>query len=98
MRRRLSCSILGRPERPPYDLHRRGHWPTHRPHLPSQSQSHPFWLQARHLESSLWVPVGRKSASVDRDIYGTSVKQLGSVIRFIVSCGVRCPTRVARPA
>ena len=85
MRRKFSCSILGRSERPPYDLHRHGHWLTHRPHLPSQSQSRPFWLQARHLESSPWVLVGQESASVDRDIYGTSVKQLGSVIHSIGS-------------
>ena len=85
MRRKLSCSIPGRSEMPPYDLHRRVHWPMHRLHLPNQSQSRPFWLQARHLESGLWVLVGQESASVDRDICGTSAKQLGSVIRFIVS-------------
>jgi hypothetical protein len=79
MKRRLSCSILGRSESPPYGLHRRGHRPRHLPHHPSQNQSRPIWpqAQARHLESGLWVPAGQSSASVDRYINGTSVKQLG---------------------
>ena len=81
MRRTLSCSILGRSESPPYGLHHRGYWPILL-HLPSQSQSRPIWLQARPLESSLWVPVGQNFASVDRYIYGTSVKQLESEIHF----------------
>jgi hypothetical protein len=84
MRRRLSYSILGRSERPPYDLHRRGYWPMHRPHLPSQSRNRPIWLQA-HLESSPWVPAGQQFASVGRYIYGTGVRQLGSVIQIIGS-------------
>src|SRR6266481_8861970 len=57
----------------------------HLPHLPGPSPSHPIWFQARHLESSLWEPVGQSSASVDRDIYGTRVKQLGPVVHFIGS-------------
>jgi hypothetical protein len=87
MRKIFSYSILDHSERPPYDLHRRGHRPMHRPHLPIQSQNRQFWLQAqlqaRLQESNLWVPVGYESASVDRYIYGTSVKRLGSVLHQV---------------
>ena len=80
MRKKLSYSILDHSKRPPYESHRRGYWPMHLPHLPSQSQTRPIWLQAqvraRYLEAVLWVPVGQGFASVGRCICGTSVKQL----------------------